>query len=132
MPSQADWHAKLADTLNDRIERRDVWLALRVEADPSFALDSFDFDEFAEWAGEVGGGPVGVEPRAVVRAGPSRREARDEAHQPLSAGHGDSPARIGSGGELARAARSRRVVGADAVQARRERRERPRSLRGVC
>src|SRR6476660_4487732 len=50
MPSQADWHAKLAETLNDRIERRDVWLALRVEADPSYPLDSFDLDEFAEWA----------------------------------------------------------------------------------
>jgi len=50
MPSQADWHAKLAETLNDRIERRDVWLALRVDADPLYPLDNFDLDEFAEWA----------------------------------------------------------------------------------
>jgi hypothetical protein len=50
MPSEAEWREKLADTLNDRIERRDVWLGMRVEAEPSFAFDSFDFDEFAEWA----------------------------------------------------------------------------------
>ena len=50
MPTDAEWRETLAETLNERIERRDVWIGLRVEADPSFPLDGFDLDEFAEWA----------------------------------------------------------------------------------
>lgn len=50
MPSEQEWHEKLRDALNTGIERRDVWLAVRVEADPSFPFDRFDFDEFTEWA----------------------------------------------------------------------------------
>ena len=49
MPSQQDWHDKLRDLLNERVPRRDVQLALRVQADPSFAFDAFDDEEFAEW-----------------------------------------------------------------------------------
>ena len=52
MPSSSDWRAKLAETLNDRIERRDVWIGLQVHADPDFAFEDFDFDEFVEWADE--------------------------------------------------------------------------------
>src|SRR3954454_33356 len=50
MPSDSDWRGKLAETLNDRIQRRDVWIGLRVEANPDFPFEQFDFDEFAEWA----------------------------------------------------------------------------------
>jgi hypothetical protein len=49
MPTEQDWYEKLRDLLNERIERRDVRLALRVEADPSFPFDDFDDEEFAEW-----------------------------------------------------------------------------------
>jgi hypothetical protein len=49
MPSEQDWHDKLRDALNERIERRDVQLALRVEADPSFPFDQLDEEEFADW-----------------------------------------------------------------------------------
>jgi hypothetical protein len=49
MPSEQDWHDKLRDALNARIERRDVQLALRVEADPSFPFEEFDEEEFADW-----------------------------------------------------------------------------------
>lgn len=52
MPSSSDWRTKLAETLNERIERRDVWLGLQVEADPEFPYEDFDFDEFVEWAGD--------------------------------------------------------------------------------
>src|SRR5215208_506596 len=49
MPSEQDWHDKLRDALNERIERRDVQLALRVEADPSFPFEELDEEEFADW-----------------------------------------------------------------------------------
>jgi hypothetical protein len=49
MPSEQEWHDRLRDALNERIERRDVRLALRVEADPSFPFDELDDEEFAEW-----------------------------------------------------------------------------------
>jgi hypothetical protein len=49
MPSEQDWHYKLRDALNARIERRDVQLALRVEADPSFPFEELDEEEFADW-----------------------------------------------------------------------------------
>jgi len=50
MPSQQDWHEKLRDLLNDRVSRRDVRLALAVDADPAFPFEQFDDEEFAEWA----------------------------------------------------------------------------------
>jgi hypothetical protein len=49
MPTEQDWHAKLRDLLNERVQRRDVRLALRVEADPAFPFDEFDDEGFAEW-----------------------------------------------------------------------------------
>ena len=49
MPSEQEWHDRLRDALNTRIERRDVRLALRVDADPAFSFDDFDDEEFAEW-----------------------------------------------------------------------------------
>jgi hypothetical protein len=49
MPSETEWRAKLRDLLNERIERRDVHLGLRVTADPAFPFDQFDDDEFAAW-----------------------------------------------------------------------------------
>ena len=49
MASEQEWHDKVRDALNDRIERRDVQLAVRVDADPSVPLDALDDEEFAEW-----------------------------------------------------------------------------------
>jgi hypothetical protein len=50
MPSAEDWHDRLRDVLNERVRRRDVWIALSVDADPSFPFEDFDQQEFAEWA----------------------------------------------------------------------------------
>ena len=50
MPTDSEWRQRLADTLNDSIERRDVWIGVQVDADPAFAFEDFDFVEFAEWA----------------------------------------------------------------------------------
>ncbi|HEX4718041.1 MAG TPA: hypothetical protein VH300_05890 [Thermoleophilaceae bacterium] len=49
MPSEQEWHNRLRDALNERVRRRDVRLALRVEADPSFPFGEFDDAEFAAW-----------------------------------------------------------------------------------
>ena len=49
MPSELEWRNHLRDLLNDRIARRDVQVALRVEADPAFGFADFDDGEFAEW-----------------------------------------------------------------------------------
>jgi hypothetical protein len=49
MPSEQEWHARLRDALNERVERRDVRLALRVHADPDFPFEELDEAEFAEW-----------------------------------------------------------------------------------
>src|SRR4051812_45479579 len=50
MPTQSEWRDRLAETLNENIERRDVWIGLNVRADPDFPIEDFDFEEFAEWA----------------------------------------------------------------------------------
>jgi hypothetical protein len=50
MPSEQEWHDRLSRVLNERVRRRDVWIALTVEADPSFPFEDFDDQEFAEWA----------------------------------------------------------------------------------
>jgi hypothetical protein len=49
MATEQEWHEKVRDALNDRIERRDVQLAIRVEADPALPLDALDEEELAEW-----------------------------------------------------------------------------------
>jgi hypothetical protein len=52
MASEQEWHDKLRAALDERITRGDVQLAVRVEADPGFAIDDFDTEEFAEWAAD--------------------------------------------------------------------------------
>jgi hypothetical protein len=49
MPSEQEWHDRLRDALNERVDRRDVRLALRVRADPAFPFAELDEEEFAEW-----------------------------------------------------------------------------------
>ena len=49
MPSEQEWHDRLRDALNERVDRRDVRLALRVQADPAFPFEELDEQEFAEW-----------------------------------------------------------------------------------
>jgi hypothetical protein len=49
MATEREWHDRIRDLLNERIERRDVWLALRVEADPDVPFDVLDDEEFADW-----------------------------------------------------------------------------------
>jgi hypothetical protein len=49
MATEREWHDRIRDLLNERIERRDVWLALRVDADPAVPFDVLDDEEFADW-----------------------------------------------------------------------------------
>jgi hypothetical protein len=49
MATELEWHQKIRDALDRGIDRRDVWLALRVDADPSFPLGAFDEDDFVAW-----------------------------------------------------------------------------------
>ena len=52
MPSEQDWHDKIRDSLNERVDRSDVRLAVRVQADPDFPFEDFDDGEFAEWVSD--------------------------------------------------------------------------------
>jgi hypothetical protein len=52
MATESEWHDLLRKALDDRIERRDVQLGIRVQADPSYPLEDFDKDEFADWAAD--------------------------------------------------------------------------------
>ena len=52
MPTESQWHDRLRAALGRRIDRHDVALAIRVEADPDFPLEDFDEQEFADWAAD--------------------------------------------------------------------------------
>lgn len=52
MASQTEWHDKIRAALDQRITRHDVELAIRVEADPDYPIESFDTEEFADWAAD--------------------------------------------------------------------------------
>ena len=52
MPTEQEWHDRLRAALDERIRRQDVALALRVEADPNYAFDDFDIEEFGNWAAD--------------------------------------------------------------------------------
>ena len=65
MASEQEWHDRLRAALDERIQRQDVELALRVEADPDYPLEDFDQTEFGNWAADwvdftvsTTGGPV--------------------------------------------------------------------------
>ena|SRR5947207_2833707 len=49
MATEREWHDRIRDLLNERIERRDVWLAVRVAADPGVPFDVLDDNEFADF-----------------------------------------------------------------------------------
>jgi hypothetical protein len=52
MASQEQWNDKLRGALDARVDRSDVRLAFRVDADPGYPIDEFDDVEFAEWAAD--------------------------------------------------------------------------------
>jgi hypothetical protein len=52
MASEAEWHDMLRNALDQRVKRHDVQVAIRVEADPDYPLESFDQEEFADWAAD--------------------------------------------------------------------------------
>jgi hypothetical protein len=52
MASETEWHDMLRDALDQRITRGDVELGIRVAADPSYPIEDFDANEFADWAAD--------------------------------------------------------------------------------
>jgi hypothetical protein len=52
MASETEWHDMLREALDQRIDRSDVALGIRVEADPSYPIEEFDANEFADWAAD--------------------------------------------------------------------------------
>jgi hypothetical protein len=50
MASETEWHDLLREALDQRIDRSDVQLGIRVEADPSYPIEDFAADDFADWA----------------------------------------------------------------------------------
>ncbi|HEX4734560.1 MAG TPA: hypothetical protein VH247_09125 [Thermoleophilaceae bacterium] len=52
MASEREWHDKLRSVLDERIKRQDVQVGLKVTADPSFPIEAFDAQEFADWAAD--------------------------------------------------------------------------------
>jgi hypothetical protein len=52
MASEQEWHDRLRSVLDERIDRNDVRIGIRVEADPGFPIEDFDEQEFADWAAD--------------------------------------------------------------------------------
>jgi phage terminase large subunit-like protein len=52
MATEAEWQDMLRKALADRITRQDVEIAIRVHADPSYAIEDFDEVGFANWAAD--------------------------------------------------------------------------------